>query len=98
MFKQISLMKRKPGLSMDDFIAQYEARHAKFGEVLFANAVKYVRRYVRPQRNPLTGEVKELEFDVLMEIWWASEADFNTAMKDLMTSPLLPESRFRNSG
>lgn len=93
MFKQLSMMKRKPGLSMEQFIERYESRHAKFGEQLFANAAHYVRRYVRPQKNPLTGEVKELDFDVIMEIWWNSEADFAEAMKGLATSPLLPEIR-----
>jgi hypothetical protein len=93
MFKQLSMMKRKPGLSMEQFIEQYESRHAKFGEVLFANANHYVRRYVRPQRNPLTGELKELDFDVIMEIWWESEAEFQEAMKSLATSDLLPQIR-----
>lgn len=93
MFKQLSLMKRKPGLSMEEFIEQYESRHAKFGETLFANAARYVRRFVRPQRNPLTGEVRELDFDVIMEIWWHSEADFQAAMQGLATSDLLPQIR-----
>lgn len=93
MYKQLSIMKRKPGLSMDEFIEQYESRHAKFGEILFANAAHYARRYVRPQRNPLTGETKELDFDVIMEIWWESEEDFQAAMKGLSESDLLPAIR-----
>ena len=90
MFKQVSMMKRHPSLTLEQFIELYESRHAKFGEVLFADAKRYLRRYVHPQQNPLTGETKELDFDVIMEIWWDSEADFAAAMKALMTSDLLP--------
>jgi len=89
MFKQVSMMKRHPSLTMDQFIELYEGRHAKFGEVLFAKAARLVRRYVQPQKNPLTGEVKELDFDVIMEIWWHSQEDFVAAMQALPKSPLL---------
>ena len=89
MFKQVSMMKRHPSLTMEQFIALYESRHAKFGEVLFAKAVRLVRRYVQPSRNPLTGEVKELDFDVIMEIWWNNQEDFNEAMAALPKSDLL---------
>lgn len=90
MFKQISMMKRRPGLTMEQFIEQYESGHAKFGEKLFANARRYVRRYVQPQKNPLTGETQDLDFDVIMEIWWDSEADYTEAMKAVASSDLLP--------
>jgi hypothetical protein len=93
MFKQVSIMKRKPGLTMEEFIERYESVHAKFGEQLFPEARKYIRRYVHPEPNHLTGETKELDFDVLMEMWWDSEADYQAAMKRLATSPLLPALR-----
>lgn len=89
MIKQISVMKRNPALSLEKFIEIYEARHAKFGETLFANARRYVRRYVHPEVNPLTGEVTELDFDVIMEIWWASREEQQVAMKGILTSGLL---------
>ena len=90
MMKQISVMKRRPGMTMEEFIRDYEGRHAKFGEQLFAKARRYVRRYVQPENNPLTGQIVELDFDVIMEIWWDSRADFEAAMKALPSSELLP--------
>jgi hypothetical protein len=90
MIKQISIMKRHPSLSMEQFIRDYEDRHVPFGEHLFAKALRYVRRYVQPERNPLTGAEVELPFDVIMEIWWASRADFEAAMQALPQSGLLP--------
>ena len=91
--KQVSMMKRHPDLTMAQFIERYEGHHAKFGEILFADADRFVRRYVQPERNPLTGEVRELDFDVIMEIWWPSREAYLTAMQGVAASPLLPEIR-----
>jgi hypothetical protein len=93
MFKQVSLMKRHPSLTMDEFIDRYENHHAKFGEKLFKKARRFVRRYVHPEVNPLTGEVVELDFDVVMELWWDSRADFEAAMKMLAESDLVDQIR-----
>ena len=57
---------------------------------------RYMRRYVQPLKNPLTGEVKELDFDVIMELWWDSAEDMAADMKDFMASPLVPA--IRDSG
>ena len=75
MLKQVFLLKRRDGMSMEEFKHYYENHHAKFGEKMLTNARRYVRRYVKPQKNPLTGEVIELDFDVVMEIWWDSKED-----------------------
>ncbi|MFA7587836.1 MAG: EthD domain-containing protein [Novosphingobium sp.] len=93
MFKQISVMKRHPALTMREFIERYESVHAKFGEQLFPEARKYIRRYVHPEPNHLTGEVRELDFDVVMEMWWDSEDAYKAAMARLVSSPLLPALR-----
>lgn len=93
MIKQVSVMKRHPSLTLDEFIEQYEGRHAKFGEVLFKKAKKLTRRYVQPQPNPLTGETRELDFDVILEIWFETQADLDEAMKGIATSGLLDQVR-----
>jgi hypothetical protein len=93
MIKQVSMMKRRPGMTMQEFIDRYEGHHAKFGEQLFAKARRFVRRYVQPQKNPLTGKVIEIDFDVVMEIWWDSQEDFDAAMKAVATSGLIDEIR-----
>jgi hypothetical protein len=58
------MMKRKPGMTMAEFIDYYENHHAKLGETLMPLARRYVRRYVTPEPNPITGEIVELPFDV----------------------------------
>lgn len=93
MIKQVSVMKRHPSLTMEQFIEQYEGRHAKFGEVLFKKAKKLTRRYVQPQPNPLTGKVEELAFDVILEIWFESRDDLDEAMRGIATSGLVEQVR-----
>jgi len=93
MLKQVSVMKRNPAMSMQEFIDFYENHHAKFGKTLFKKAKRFVRRYVQPEKNPLTGEMAELDFDVIMELWWDSREDYEQAMKAIPQSGLLDDIR-----
>ncbi len=86
--KQITLLKRNPKLSMAEFIDYYENHHARIGERVLTRARRYQRRYVRPEINPITGEVVELDFDVVMELWWDSREDFEASMA-LITGDIL---------
>ena len=83
MLKQVTLLKRKPGMSMAEFIDYYENHHSKLGERFLRRAKRYQRRYVHPEVNPVTGEVVELDFDVVMELWWENRADFEASMADI---------------
>jgi len=83
MLKQVVLLKRRDGMSMEEFIDYYENHHAKLGVRYMPLARRYVRRYVRPEKNPITGEVVELDFDVVMEIWWNTRQDFEETMKQI---------------
>lgn len=93
MFKQVSLMKRHPDLTREEFMHLYETHHAKFGEVLFTKARRFVRRYVEPAVNPLTGQRTEPDFDAIMEIWWDSTADYEEAMASISSSGLVDDIR-----
>jgi hypothetical protein len=83
MLKQITLLKRRPGMNRAEFIDYYENHHSKLGERFLHRALRYQRRYVQPEVNPITGEAVELDFDVVMELWWASRADFDATMAEL---------------
>ena len=83
MFKVVTLLKRRPGTSLDEFQAYYEQHHAKIGEAaLPGRAKKYIRRYFQPIQSPAGGgEVAaEPEFDAQMEMWFDDEASFGDAM------------------
>jgi hypothetical protein len=88
MVKQIVFLKKRDDMTADQFMDYYETQHSQLSARLDAppplpNAQRYVRRYVTPEANPLTGEVIHPGFDCIMEIWWNSRADFEAAMKGL---------------
>jgi hypothetical protein len=83
MLKQVCLLKRRPGMTREEFIDYYENRHSKIGEGCMPLARRYVRRYIVPEKNPITKEVVEPPYDVVMELWWDSREDFESTMKQL---------------
>jgi len=88
MIKQVVFLKKRDDLTMEQFMDYYEHQHSQLSKKLDAppplpNAQRYVRRYVTPQPNPLTGEVIHPGYDCIMEIWWNTREDFEAAMKGL---------------
>ena len=86
MFKAIVMIKRKPGMSMEEFIDYYEARHAPLGASKVPNMKRYVRHFIRPYGNAVYGQDAEPPYDVLTEIWFDDEADFARGMA-MLTEP-----------
>ncbi|QUT04141.1 EthD domain-containing protein [Sphingobium phenoxybenzoativorans] len=81
MFKTLTLLKRKPGLSMEAFISQYEGVHARIGEKYLAGrAIHYARRFLH---SPGDGEPADKPYDVAMEIWFADRAAFDRTLEAL---------------
>jgi len=81
MFKQICFFRKRPDMSMEQFMDYYEHQHSTMSKRMglkpaIPNAVRYVRRYLTPEKNPITEEVHDPGFDCLMEIWWNSREDF----------------------
>lgn len=77
MLKTLTLLKRRPDIDRAEFIRRYETGHRLIGEkVLRGHAVRYVRRYLVPVANPVTGVVDEPDHDVAMEIWFPDEAAY----------------------
>jgi hypothetical protein len=97
MIKQVVFLKKRADMSMEAFISYYEEQHSQLAKRMGAkpslpNAQRYVRRYVTPEKNPLTGEVIHPGYDCIMEIWWNSRADFEAAMQGL-SNPQFLEAR-----
>jgi hypothetical protein len=87
MIKMITLLKRKAGMTLREFIDYYEASHRVIGEkYLRGHASRYVRRYLHPIADPASGNIKDAEYDVLMEIWFPDQAAFEAAM-EAVTQP-----------
>jgi hypothetical protein len=94
MIKQLVFLRKRPDLSIDAFLTYYEEQHSQLSKKMgskpaLPNAQRYVRRYVTPEANPLTGEVIHPGYDCIMEIWWNSRSDFEAAMKGLSDPAML---------
>ena len=72
MFKVISMLKRNPALTPEQFRKHYEEVHAPLAKKTFPFIRKYVRNYVKPF--PSAG--KEPRFDCITEQWFDDKAAF----------------------
>ena len=91
MFKQICFFRKRPDMTIEQFMDYYENQHSQLSRRMgrapsIPNAVRYVRRYLQPEKNPVTGEVHDVGFDCIMEIWWNSREDFENSQR-LIGSP-----------
>jgi hypothetical protein len=79
MYKILVFLKRRPGLSMEEFVDYYESSHSKLGEkYMRGNSTRYLRRYLYPIGHPVTGGVIEPEFDCVTEMWFKDEEQWHT--------------------
>ena len=94
MFKQICFFQKRPDMTMEQFMDYYENRHSKLaqkiGKPAIPNAVRYVRRYLTPVKNPVTGEIHDCGYDCIMEIWWNSREDFENSQRIVADPKRLP--------
>jgi uncharacterized protein (TIGR02118 family) len=83
--KVVFLLKRKPGMTFQEFQRYYETEHVKLIKFL-PEVCCYVRRYLKPfDRGPVAGDhLEDSEaYDSISEIWFETKADFESAMKRL---------------
>ena len=95
MFKRVCFFRKRPDVTMEEFIDYYENQHSRLSERLgrspsIPNAVRYVRRYLTPERNPVTGEVIDPGYHCIMEIWWNSREDFENLQRVIADPDRLP--------
>ena len=74
MFKVISMLKRNPALSPEQFRAHYEEVHAPLAKKTFPFIRKYVRNYVVAASSPTAR--KEPGCDCITEQWFDDKAAF----------------------
>jgi hypothetical protein len=95
MFKEICFFRKRPDMTLDEFMDYYENKHSQLSKRMgrapsIPNARRYVRRYLKPERNPVTGEVIDPGYDCLMEIWWDSREDFENSQRLIADPARLP--------
>ena len=88
MLKVMLLMKRRPGLSLAEFIERYETVHVPLAEKHARGLLRYERHYLHPSPTDLYGtEVGEPEYDVLTELWYEDMAAFQKTYSGMTRHP-----------
>ena len=91
LFKILLFMKRRPGMTVEEFQQYYEEKHVPLA-LKYARGMKsYTRRFVYPQTHVETGPCSDLGFDVITELGFDDEATFKGTLKYLSTSHLPDE-------
>jgi uncharacterized protein (TIGR02118 family) len=81
MKKTIVLLTRKPGTSLEDFQRYYETRHAPgaIERIPALGRADYRRNFIE---SPM-GDAPRLDFDVITEITFADDADYDDFRRSL---------------
>jgi hypothetical protein len=95
MLKQICFFRKRHDMTMEQFMDYYENQHSQLSKRMgrapsLPNAVRYVRRYLVPEKNPVTGQVVDPGFDCIMEIWWKRREDFENSQRIISSPERLP--------
>ncbi len=84
MFKVMVLLKRKPGLSLEQFIERYEAEHVPLVVGRASGMISYTRHYLHPTSNVAYGaEGAEPEYDLVIEFLYKDRAAFADQQESL---------------
>ena len=86
MIKLVMMMKRRAGMTFDEFVQYYETKHRLIGVKYNKGARRYTRRYLRKLENPAFGELPDPEYDVLTEIWYDDQAALDAGLAQI-TAP-----------
>lgn len=95
MFKQICFFRKRSDMTMEEFLDYYENQHSQLAKKAglkpaLPGAQRYVRRYLKPEKNPVTGQVIDPGYDCLMEIWWNSREDYERSFAIISDPERLP--------
>ena len=78
--KVIAMLKRKSGLTDDEFVAYYETRHAPLILSIAPQIRDYRRNYLRQEGAILADGATQPDFDVVTELWFDDKSAFDAAM------------------
>ena len=74
MVKLVLLLKRRAGMSVEDFRKYYETTHSALGKKLLPTAVRYQRRYLQAIGASPGYEATGETYDCITEVWFADQA------------------------
>jgi hypothetical protein len=76
MIKVIALLRKKPGMPRDAFIARYETFHAPLIRRLLPHIAEYRRNYV-DRKGAFAPSPESIDFDSVTEMRFASRSDYD---------------------
>ena len=82
--KLLLFLKRRPGLSREDFRDYYENQHVPLCLKYAAGQARYLRRYLEPSPG-----MPEPEFDVITELWFTDRKALDMVLH-AMAKGLMP--------
>jgi uncharacterized protein (TIGR02118 family) len=85
MIKMVCFMKRRAGMTFDDFVKHYETKHRALVMSFHPDARRYARRYVKPQGNLVYSAPMESPFDVITELWFDTQEEFDRGIGRIST-------------
>jgi len=72
--KIVCLVKRKPGMSIEQFVDYYENHHRHLALKHMPTVCRYTRRYIVASGSPVWGEpAGESEYDSVTEAWFENQ-------------------------
>jgi len=79
----IALLKRRPGLTREEFVTHYESIHAPWGTNYQKGKMdRYFRRYLIPHNHPCDAgtQTQEAQYDVVTEHWCKDREQYESTM------------------
>jgi hypothetical protein len=84
MVRLVALLKRRAGMSMEEFIEYYETQHLVLAlPFIRDHAIEHCRRYLIPMPNPIGGSRVESPYDVITEVAFPDESRLAQAIRSL---------------
>jgi uncharacterized protein (TIGR02118 family) len=80
MIKIVTLLRRKAGMSRQDFIRYYESTHAVLAKKLIPGLDNYSRNYIDPGRGAFGMSAESPGFDCVTEIIFPNETVYAAAL------------------
>ena len=92
-YKFLLFLKRKPGMTPEEFQHYYENVHSKLGRQIAPDvgAIKYVRRYIHPLDGSLDRRAEDMEYDEITEVWFDDYDKFKAVAERVSRGELAKE-------
>ena len=88
MFKVMMMLKRKPGMSMDEFIEYYETEHAPLVVRSGTKFVEYRRHYLTPLAHVAFDDLElDAAYDVITEVVYPDRETFLAQQEAMRANP-----------